>query len=48
MRWVWTDELAEQLAEERPSDWVERPVAYAIPEDADLEEVARTLREASA
>lgn len=48
MRWVWTDELAKELADEQPSEWIDRPVAYAVADDADLQEVARRLREASA
>lgn len=49
MAWLWTDALAALLVEHdrvaatRVADWVERPVAYRLAEDAEPLDLARSL-----
>ncbi len=49
MAWCWTDALAALLVEHdrvaptRVADWVERPVAYRLADDAQALELARGL-----
>jgi hypothetical protein len=49
MQWFWTDDLAVLLLEqgevspERVSGWMQRPAAYAAPDDAAPLETARLL-----
>jgi len=49
MRWFWTDDLAALLVEhgfvgsERLREWTERPVAYAVPDETEGLDVARSL-----
>lgn len=49
MAWCWTDTLAvllvehDRVAPTRVADWVERPVAYRLAEDAQPLELARRL-----
>jgi len=47
--WFWTDALAvllvehDRVAPTRIADWVERPVAYRLPEDGEPLALARRL-----
>lgn len=49
MAWCWTDALAlllvehDRVAPTRVADWVERPVAYRLADDAQPLELARRL-----
>lgn len=51
MAWIWTDDLAGLLIDDAGFDpaacssWIRRPVAYALPDDADLLEAAMRLWE---
>ena len=49
MPWAWTDDLARQLMEheggrsEDLAEWLSRPTAVRIPDDADILDVAKSL-----
>lgn len=51
MAWLWTDTLAALLVEQdrvppaRVAEWVDRPVAYRLAEEAEALELARDLLE---
>ncbi len=49
MAWLWSDDLARLLISKgmtdasRVAEWIHTPVAFAVPDDVDPEEVAAAL-----